>query len=156
MTIYPVEHPRTQSSLLIPRRFLADFAERTERTSREIYFHFLIKRYGPIIMSGALGSRKTVKKSYQNPGKDLVKQNFRPTNPDWIQFDVLSDYLGLTKTGLFTLLLILDIAGWSALLTEKLFDRGVPPTISKFSSRILVQFRIPVEVHRKITYRIRQ
>ncbi|MCE9499588.1 MAG: hypothetical protein K8R21_03675, partial [Leptospira sp.] len=75
---------------------------------------------------------------------------------DWIQFDALSDYLGLTKTGLFTLLLILDIAGWSELLAEKFYDCGVPPIISKFSSRILICHKIPVQVHRKIKYRIRR
>ncbi|MCE9501094.1 MAG: DUF1564 family protein, partial [Leptospira sp.] len=125
--MYPIEHPRTQSSLLIPRRFLQDFEERTGKTSREIYFHFLIKRYSYLIMSGGLGKRESVKKRFQNPGNDLVKRNFNPSNEDWIQFDALSDYLGLTKTGLFTLLLILDIAGWSELLAEKFYDCGVPP-----------------------------
>ncbi|MCE9501927.1 MAG: DUF1564 domain-containing protein, partial [Leptospira sp.] len=112
MPLYPIEHPRTQSSLLVPSRFLDDFNQRTERGKREIYFHFLIKRYGQLIMSGGLGERESVKKRFQDPGKDLVKKNFRPSNQDWIQFDTLSDYLGLSKTALFTLLLILDIAGW--------------------------------------------
>lgn len=154
MPIFPVEHPRTQSSLLVPMRFLEDFKERTERGRREIYFHFLIKKYGHIIMSGALGGRDTVKKRFQDPGKNLVKKNFRPANQDWIQFDTLSDYLGLSKTALFTLLLTLDIAGWDRLLAQKLYKRGVPPTISEFSSRILVLLRITPEVHRKISYRI--
>lgn len=97
-----------------------------------------------MITSGALGKR------------DTVKKNFRPHNPDWVQFDVLSDYLGVSKTGLFTLLLVLDIAGWSELLAEKFYNRGAPPTISEFSSRNLVRLRIPVQVPRKIYYRIRQ
>ncbi|MCE9499950.1 MAG: DUF1564 domain-containing protein [Leptospira sp.] len=155
MPVYPVEHPRTQSSLLIPRRFLEDFEERTEGGKREIYFQFLIKTYGACIMSGALGSRKSVKKCFQDPGKDLVKKNFRPFNQDWIEFDILSDYLGLSKTGLFTLLLLLDMAGWSAIIAEKFYDRGVPPTLTEFSARILMIHRIPV-VHRKIHYRIRR
>ncbi|MCE9500948.1 MAG: hypothetical protein K8R21_10690 [Leptospira sp.] len=53
------------------------------------------------------------------------------------------------------MLLTLDIAGWSALLEEKMYDRGVPPIITQSSSRILMIHRIPVEVHRKISYRIR-
>ncbi|MCE9501359.1 MAG: DUF1564 domain-containing protein, partial [Leptospira sp.] len=156
MPLFPIEHPRTQSSLLVPGRFLQDFRERTDRGRREIYFHYLIKRYSYLIMSGALGSRKTVKKRFQDPGKDLVKKNFRPFNPDWIEFDNLSDYLGLSKTGLFTLLLMLDIAGWGALLAEKFYDRGVPPTISEFSSRVVMLRRIPVQVYRKIYYKIRR
>lgn len=107
-------------------------------------------------MSGGLGQRESVKKRFQDPGQDLVKQNFRPFNDDWIQFDTLSDYLGLSKTGLFSLLLLLDIAGWSAILAEKFHDSGVPPTISEFSSRILFFQKIPVQVHRKIRYRIRR
>ncbi|MCE9501744.1 MAG: DUF1564 domain-containing protein [Leptospira sp.] len=156
MPIYPVELPRTQSSLLVPRRFIEDFAERTEGTSREIYFHFLIKRYGHLIMSGGMGRRETIKKRFQDPGKDLVKTNFRPANQDWIQFDILSDYLGISKTGLFTLLLTLDIAGWSELLAEKFYDRGVPPTITEFFSRIHMIHKIPVQIHRKIYYKIRR
>ncbi|MCE9500122.1 MAG: DUF1564 family protein, partial [Leptospira sp.] len=128
MPLYPIELPRTQSSLLVPRRFLGDFKERTGRGRREIYFHFLIKRYGHLIMTGALGNRESVKKRFQDPGKELVKKNFTPSNQDWIQFDTLSNYLGLSKTGLFTLLLVLDIAGWGELLAEKFYDRGVPPT----------------------------
>ncbi|MCE9501971.1 MAG: DUF1564 family protein [Leptospira sp.] len=156
MLLYPIEHPRTQSSLLVPQRFLQDFKERTEKTSREIYFHFLIRRYSFLIMSGGLGKRESVKKRFQDPGNDLVKRNFNPSNQDWIQFDTLSDYLGLSKTGLFTLLLVLDIAGWGELLAEKFYDRGVPPTISEFSSRIFVRSIIPAQVHRKIKYRIRR
>lgn len=156
MPLYPLEHPRTQSSLLVPSRFLEDFDERTGGGRREIYFHFLIKRYGQLIMSGALGSRKSVKRRFQDSGKDLVKKNFRPSNQDWIQFDALSDYLGLSKTGLFSLLLVLDIAGWDSLLAEKFYDRGVPPTISEFSSRILMKYQFPIQVHRKIYYRIRR
>ncbi|MCE9500587.1 MAG: hypothetical protein K8R21_08825, partial [Leptospira sp.] len=68
MPLFPVEHARTQSSLLVPRKFLEDFEERTENSSREIYFHLLIEKYGHLIMSGGLGSRKTVKKRFQNPG----------------------------------------------------------------------------------------
>ncbi|MCE9499031.1 MAG: DUF1564 domain-containing protein [Leptospira sp.] len=48
-----------------------------------------------------------------------MKKNFRPFNQDWIQFDTLCDYLGFSKTGLFTLLMVLDIAGWSELIAEK-------------------------------------
>ncbi|MCE9499825.1 MAG: DUF1564 domain-containing protein [Leptospira sp.] len=155
MTLYPLEHPRTQSSLLVPSRFLEDFRERTEKTSREIYFHFLIKRYSPIILSGCLGSRETVKRGYQNPGQNLVKKNFNPSNQDWIQFDAMADYLGLSMTALFTLLLVLDIAGWGKLLSEKLYDRGVPPIISAFSSQILIQYQFPVAVHRKIRFKFR-
>ncbi|MCE9500346.1 MAG: DUF1564 domain-containing protein, partial [Leptospira sp.] len=127
MPLYPVEHPRTQSSLLVPSRFLEDFKERTNGGRREIYFHFLIKRYRHLIMSGGLGQRESVKKRFQTPGKALIKKNFRPLNPDWIEFDTLSDFLGLSKTGLFTLLLTLDIAGWGHLIAEKFYDRGVPP-----------------------------
>ncbi|MCE9499623.1 MAG: DUF1564 domain-containing protein [Leptospira sp.] len=156
MPVYPEKVPITQSSLLVPRRFLEDFIERTEWTSKEIYFSILIKKYGHLIMSGALGSRQTVKKRFQNPGNDLVKKNFKPANDDWIQFDVLSDYLGLSKTGLFTLLLVLDIAGWDRLLADKLYSRGVPPILSEFSSLIRIQYRIPVRIHRKIHYRIRR
>ncbi|MCE9501994.1 MAG: DUF1564 family protein [Leptospira sp.] len=155
MPIYPIEHPRTQSSLLVPERFLRDFEERTEGAKREIYFHFLIKRFSCLIMSGALGRRETIKKRFQDPGKNLSKKNFRPSNYDWMQFDTLSDYLGLSKTGLFTLLLVLDIAGWDELLAEKFFDRGVPPTIKEFSSRVTMRYRLPPEVHRKIYFRIR-
>lgn len=156
MPIYPVEHPRTQSSLLVPSRFLEDFNERTQGGRREIYFHFLIKRYGLCIMSGGLGRRESIKKRFQNPGKDLIKKNFRPFNHDWIQFDTLSEYLGISKTGLFTLLLVLDIAGWSELIAEKFYGRGVPPTISRFSSRITIISQISPEVHRRIRYRIRR
>ncbi|MCE9499701.1 MAG: DUF1564 domain-containing protein [Leptospira sp.] len=156
MPLYPMEHPRTQSSLLVPARFLEDFEIRTKRGRREIYFHFLIKKYSYLIMSGGLGQRETIKKRFQNPGKELVKKNFRPINQDWIQFDTLSDYLGISKTGLFTLLLVLDIAGWDALLTEKFYDSGVPPTIARFSSQTLMIHRIPAEVHRKIHFRIRR
>ncbi|MCE9500411.1 MAG: DUF1564 domain-containing protein [Leptospira sp.] len=156
MALYPIEHPNTQSSLLVPTRFLEDFEERTNGGRREIYLHFLIKRYGHLIMSGGLGERQSVKKRYQDPGRDLVKKNFKPFNHDWIQFDTLADYLGLSKTGLFTLLLVLDIAGWDALLAEKFYDCGVPPTIKEFSSRVLIRHRIMPEIHRKIRYKIRQ
>jgi len=98
----------------------------------------------------------TVKKVFQDPGNNLVKRNFKPFNQDWIQFDTLSDYLGLSKTALFTLLLVLDIAGWREILAEKFYNRGVPPAISEFSSRIRMIHRIRTEVHRKIYYRIRQ
>ncbi|MCE9499407.1 MAG: DUF1564 domain-containing protein, partial [Leptospira sp.] len=84
------------------------------------------------------------------------KKNFRPSNPDWIQFDILSEYLGLSKTGLFTLLLVLDIAGWGDLLAKKCYARGVPPTISEFSSHTMMRYRLPVELHRKIRFRIRR
>ncbi|MCE9499718.1 MAG: DUF1564 domain-containing protein [Leptospira sp.] len=156
MPNYPAEYPRTQSSLLVPERFLADFEERTQGGQREIYFHFLIERYSHLIMSGGLGRRESVKKQFQNPGRNLNKRNFRPFNQDWIQFNILSDYLGLSMTGLFTLLLVLDIAGWTALLAEQIYDCGVPPIISEFSSRILMIRQFPVQVRRKICYRIRR
>ena len=95
MPLYPVEHPRTQSSLLVPSRFIEDFEERTNGSRREIYFHYLIKRYSHLIMSGALGTRESVKKRFQNLGNNLVKKNFKPSNLDWVQFDALSEYLGL-------------------------------------------------------------
>jgi len=156
MPLYPLEHPRTQSSLLVPSRFLEDFKERTGRGRREVYFHFLIKKYGHFIVSGGLGSKESVKKQYQDLENDLVKKNFRPINADWIEFDSLANYLCLSKTALFTLLLTLDIAGWSEILAEKFYNRGVPPTISRFSGRVLMLRQIPVEVHRKILFKIRQ
>ncbi len=102
-------------------------------------------------MSGGLGQRETVKKVFQDPGNNLVKRNFKPFNQDWIQFDTLSDYLGLSKTALFTLLLVLDIAGWREILAEKFYNCGVPPTISEFSSRIRMMHRIPTQGIGKFT-----
>ncbi len=90
----PLTLERTQSSLLIPEKFLDVFFEKTEEISREEYFHRLL------------------------------------SNADWIEFGLLANWLGISRTALFTLFLILDLAGWDKFLREKFFDNGVPPNIT--------------------------
>lgn len=146
---------RTQSTLLIPNRLLNDFLEKTEPTGREIYFHFLLKRYSPLIMSGAFGKRKTVKIRFQNQGEDLIRKNFRPDNADWAQCQLMSDYLGISMTGVFTMLLTLDISDFPVILREKWYRDGVPPIISEIVATIRLNRLFPAGILRKIRCRIK-
>ena len=102
----------TQSTLLIPNRFLEDFLAKTEYSGREIYLRQLLKKYGPLVLSGVFGKRDKTKLRFQNEEDNVVKKNFLPRNSDWTQLGILSDYLGLSKTAMFTMLLTLDIADW--------------------------------------------
>ncbi|MCE9500541.1 MAG: DUF1564 domain-containing protein, partial [Leptospira sp.] len=92
---------------------------------------------------------------YQKKDNNLIRKNFRPMNTDWIEFTMLADYLGVSKTDLFTMFLKLDISDWPVILRENWYAGGVPPTISNITSRIHLTNMIPIRVFRKIRYKTR-
>ncbi|MCE9499359.1 MAG: DUF1564 domain-containing protein [Leptospira sp.] len=147
---------RTQSTLLIPDRFIDDFFNKTDPMGREIFFRTILKRYAPLIRAGVFGERNKVKISYQEKGRDLVRKNFRPFNSDWIEFGILADYIGVSKTELFTMLLVLEISDWPTFLSEKWYVGGVPPTATHVMSITHLKYTIPIRVFRKIRYRTRR
>ena len=146
---------RTQSTLLIPDRLLNDFKEKTDSNSRELYFHLLLKRYSPLILTGAFGSRRSIKIRFQNQGENLVRKNFKPLNEDWAQCQLLADYLGFSMTAVFTMLLTLDISDFPMILRERFFDGGVPPTITNIFSLTHLNYVYPSTIARKIRFRIK-
>ncbi|MCE9501443.1 MAG: DUF1564 domain-containing protein [Leptospira sp.] len=151
----PNTEKKTQSSLLIPDRFLADFKRISDETGRDIYFHSLLKRYSPLVLSGFFGKRTKSKICYQKKENNLIKRNFNPVNSDWIEFGLLADYLGVSKTALFVMFLRLDIAGWESIVSENFFDCGVPPITTNVLARIHLKYSSQVTVSRKMKYRHR-
>ncbi|MCE9499963.1 MAG: DUF1564 domain-containing protein [Leptospira sp.] len=147
---------RTQSTLLVPDRFKEDYLLKTGVIGREMYFHFLLRRYAPLIRAGVFGERKKTKISYQAKDNELIRKNFRPINSDWIEFGLLADYLGLSKTALFAMLLMFDISDWPVFLRERWYEGGVPPTVANVASSIHLKYVIPVCVSRKIRYKTRK
>ncbi|MCE9499958.1 MAG: DUF1564 domain-containing protein [Leptospira sp.] len=154
--IEPILMERTQSTLLIPERFIGDFISKTDSSGREMYFHFLLKRYAPLVMAGVFGQRKKVKTCFQEKGNNLIRKNFRPFNPDWIEFGMLADYLGVSRTDLFTMFLKLDISDWPAILRENWYEGGVPPAIANVVAITHIKYAFPPRVFRKLSYRIRR
>ncbi len=151
----PLRLERTQSSLLIPEKFLDVFLERTEEISREAYFHNLLKRYRCLVLWKTFAKSGKAKTSYQDEGQNLVKKNFYPQNDDWIEFGILAHWLGISRTALFILFLILDLAGWDKILREKFFDNGVPPNITLIRVDSYIATRKTVRADRHIRYKQR-
>ncbi|MCC6274935.1 MAG: DUF1564 family protein [Leptospiraceae bacterium] len=151
----PLSQECTQSSLLIPEKFLEDFLERTENLSREDYFHELLKRYRPVVLWKTFAKSGKVKTLYQDEGQNLIKKNFYPQNDDWIEFGILANWLGLSRTALFTLFLTLDIAGWDKILPEKFFDNGVPPNFTAVRVGSYIARRKTVRTDRHIRHKLR-
>ncbi len=151
----PLQLECTQSSLLIPEKFIDVFLEKTEGVSREIYFHDLLKRYRPVVLWGTFAKSEKVKTCYQDEGQNLIKKNFYPQNDDWIEFGILARWLGISRTALFTWFLILDLAGWDKILREKFFDNGVPPNITSVRVDSYIAKRKTVRADRHIRYKQR-
>ncbi len=152
----PEKLETTQSSLLIPEKFLDVFEEKTKDQSREVYLQYLLISYRSIVLSGTFAKSNRVKTCYQDEGQNLIKKNFRPFNPDWIELGILANWLGISRTALFTLFLILDLAGWDKILSEKFFDAGVPPKITSIRLGSYLAKRKTVRADRHIRYKIRQ
>lgn len=151
----PLDHVCTQSSLLIPEKFLDVFLEKTTNSSREMYFHDLLKRYRNVVLWKVFAKSKSVKTLYQEEGQNLIKKNFRPSNDDWIEFGLLASWLGISRTALFTLFLVLDLAGWDEILPEKFFNDGVPPKITSIRAGSYIARRKIVRTERQIRYKLR-
>ncbi len=151
----PMSQESTQSSLLIPEKFLEDFMEKTENISREAYFHDLLKRYRALVLWKMYAKSDRAKTRYQEEGQNLVKKNFYPSNDDWIEFGLLAAWLGISRTALFTWFLTLDIAGWDKILSEKFFDNGVPPNITSIRVDSYIATRKTVRADRHIRYKQR-
>ena len=151
----PVKLETTQSSLLIPEKFLEVFVEKTSDLPREIYLHYLLKRYRSVVLSGTFAKSEKVKTCYQDKGQNLVKKNLRPFNPDWLELGILSNWLGISRTALFTWFLILDLAGWDTILREKFFDSGVPPKISSIRLVSYLAKRKTVRADKYIRHKLR-
>ncbi len=146
----PIRYEKTQSTLLIPAKFLDIFIEKTEGIPRGIYFHFLLKKYKSLALDGLLPKPDKIKTEYQEKGQFLVKKNFRPFNSDWIELGILADWLGYSRTAIFSWFLILDLAGWDKILSEKFFDGGVPPKVSTLQLKNILTKRNTVRWKRKI------
>ncbi len=69
----PEKIETTQSSLLIPEKFLDVFFEKAEEISREEYFHRLLLRYRPLVLWKTFAKSGKAKTSYQDEGQNLVK-----------------------------------------------------------------------------------
>ncbi len=152
----PIKCKKTQSSLLIPKKFLDVYKEKTKNSKREVYFHTVIKRYKTLVMDGFFSKSGKVKISYQDEGQDLVKVNFRPFNPDWIELGILSNWLVISRTALFTLLLILEFADFDIILREKIFEHGVPPKVSTIQLKIIQSRLKVINWKRQLRYKMRQ
>ena len=126
----PQKFTETQSSLLVPAKYMDEFNRRTTGFSRRKYLHALLNRYRNVILWGTFEKMERVKKAYQEVGQNLQKKNFTPNNDDWIELGILADWLGTTKTALFTLLLVLDLAEWDIILPSRFFENGVPSPVT--------------------------
>ncbi|MBE7412539.1 MAG: DUF1564 domain-containing protein [Leptospiraceae bacterium] len=126
----PEKYIETQSSLLVPAKYMDEFNKRTTGFSRRKYLHALLNRYRNVILWGTFEKMERVKKAYQEVGQNLQKKNFTPNNEDWIELGILADWLGTTKTALFTLLLVLDLAEWDIILPSRFFENGVPTPVT--------------------------
>ncbi len=153
----PQNLENTQSSLLIPEKFLDVFVEKTKGrgVSKEDYFVYLLKRYRCLVLWEVFPKSGRAKTRFQDEGQNLVKKNFYPSNADWIEFGILAAWLGISRTALFTWFLILDLAGWDKILAEKFFENGVPPRVSSVRVGIYIATRKTVRADRHIRYKIR-
>ncbi len=152
----PIRQAKTQSSLLIPEKFLDVFEEKTKKYPKDVYFHFLLKKYKGLLLDGILQKSDKIKTDYQAPGQNLIKVNIRPFNPDWIELGILSNYLGISRTGLFTWFLTLEFGDFDEILCEKFYECGVPPTYSTILQKNLQSRKRDVTWKRKIYYKIRR
>ncbi len=153
----PLKLENTQSSLLIPEKFLDVFIEKTKGRGvpKEVYFHYLLKQYRCMVLWKTFPKSTRAKTRYQDEGQNLVKKNFYPSNADWIEFGILAAWLGISRTALFTWFLTLDLANWGKILTEKFFENGVPPRVSSVRVGIYIAERKTVRTDRHIRYKIR-
>ena len=152
----PIKHRKTQSSLLIPQRLLDVFYEKTKDIPKEIFFHYLLKKYKGLVMDGLFNQSKKVKTSYQNSGENLVKKNFRPFNPDWIELGIVANYLGFSRTALFTWFLTLELGDLDQILRDNFYEHGVPPKISTIQLKNILSRKNDIIWKRKIYYKIRR
>ncbi len=153
----PLNLETTQSSLLIPEKFLDVFMEKTKRigVSKEDYFVYLLRRYRCLVLWNTYPKSSRAKTRYQDEGQNLIKKNLYPSNADWIEFGILAAWLGISRTALFTWFLILELAGWDKILAEKFFKNGVPPRVSAVRVGIYIATRKTVRTDRHIRYKIR-
>ncbi len=152
----PSEYPRTQSSLLIPEKFLADYLLKTKRISREGYFHLVLWKYRGLLLDGILPRPNKIKKAYQEEGQNLKKLNFLPSNSDWVELGILSNWLGISRTALFTWLLMMDLSDFDPILREKFYESGVPSTFTTMLLKNLLTRRKTIIWRRKIYYKTRE
>ncbi len=152
----PTEYPKTQSSLLIPEKFLDDYMLKTKKTTREAYFHLLLHKYKGLLLDGILPRPSKIKKAYQDNGQNLTKLNFWPENSDWIEIGILSNWLGISRTALFTWLLIMDLSDFEKILRERFYEHGVPPTVSTILLKNLITYGKTSVWRRKIYYKTRK
>ena len=149
----PEKFERTQSSLLIPEKYMDEFDRRTENISREDYLHELLERYRNVLLWGTFEKLDCVKTCYQEEGQNLQKKNFRPENADWIELGEFAQWLGISRTALFTLLLLLDIAGWDIIIRAKFYDFGVPPKVSSIAIGVYLSKRKTIRYNRLIRHK---
>ncbi|MBE7413511.1 MAG: DUF1564 family protein [Leptospiraceae bacterium] len=81
----PQKFTETQSSLLVPAKYMDEFNRRTTGLSRRKYLNVLLNRYRNVILWGTFEKMDRVKKAYQEVGQNLQKKNFTPNNEDWIE-----------------------------------------------------------------------
>ncbi|MBE7411515.1 MAG: DUF1564 domain-containing protein [Leptospiraceae bacterium] len=146
---------RTQSSLLIPEKYIDEFDTRTENISREDYLHELLVRYRNVLLWNTFEKTDSVKTQYQEEGQNLQKKNFYPENSDWIELGQFALVLGISRTALFTLLLLLDVAGWDIIIPAKFYDYGVPPKVSTIAVGVYLSKRKTVRYNRLIRHKPR-
>ncbi|MCC6274332.1 MAG: DUF1564 family protein [Leptospiraceae bacterium] len=144
----------TDSSLLIPKKFLDVYEKKTAELSRKDYFHIVLHRYKELIFSGLHPQSKKPKTLYQDTGQNLVKINFKPSNEDWLEFGILASFLGISRTRLFNWFLMLELAGWEK-ITEMFFDSGVPTNFSTIMGKNSLSRHFHGIWKRKIYYKIR-
>ena len=88
----PEKYVETQSSLLVPAKYMDEFNRRTTGFSRRKYLHALLNRYRNVILWGTFEKMDRVKKAYQEVGQNLQKKNFTPNNADWIDYTNIPRY----------------------------------------------------------------
>ncbi|MBE7412067.1 MAG: DUF1564 domain-containing protein [Leptospiraceae bacterium] len=151
----PDKFERTQSSLLIPEKYMDEFNRRTKIFSREEYFHALLERYRNVLLWKTFDKLDCVKTKYQEEGQSLQKKNFRPENADWIELGEFAQWLGISRTALFTLLLLLDLAGWDIIIPDRFYDVAVPPKISSIAVGVYLSKRKTTRYNRLIRHKMR-
>lgn len=152
----PTKAERTESSLLIPEKLIDVYEEKTNNISREKYLHVLLRKYGDMVLIGLLAKSQKIKTSYQEEHQNLIKKNFRPFNDDWIELGILANYLGISRTALFTWFLMLELGEWDIILSERFYDSGVPPKLDFLQLKICLTSKIIIRADRKILYKIRR
>jgi hypothetical protein len=145
-----LEHrPHADSTLLIPLALVKKFKRKSHLFGGiPRYFQYVMRQYRLWGYGGNLDFSNRAKIEYQAAGQQLRKFNFAVDINDWVELGQLAIVLGKSRTHVFSILLDLDLKGWSWILRRAGFKPGVP--------RLSVhQLQVSIRQRRRTSTRVR-